>query len=216
MTMSATISGTSIKMNVRLLREGFARVTDSTTEQIFTPSGGWRLILGDKQYTQLSASEAKDSANSGPPGFEGFFKDTKTLTAVGAPESSKLGDLVTTRVEVKPTEAAGGEGKQYLHLDPKTKLPEGVEFSIQSQTYTMVYTDLKLDVGLTPKDFEWTPPAGWTVAPAQTEPDFTANLLKLGSDAPAFSVDAPGGGKTSLGAAMKGKKATLINFWFYG
>lgn len=53
-------------------------------------------------------------------------------------------------------------------------------------------------------------------SPPSGAQDFEANLLKIGTKAPAFSVNNPKGGKISLAQAMKGKKATLVNFWFYG
>lgn len=44
----------------------------------------------------------------------------------------------------------------------------------------------------------------------------TAFLLPLGRQAPLFTLPTPTGGEISLSAALQGKKALLINFWFYG
>ena len=53
-------------------------------------------------------------------------------------------------------------------------------------------------------------------SPATAQQDMTSGLLAIGSKAPAFSVNSPRGGKISLASVIKGKKATLVNFWFYG
>lgn len=39
--------------------------------------------------------------------------------------------------------------------------------------------------------------------------------LKPGTTAPKWTAKTPGGSTLSLRAALKGKKALLVNFWFY-
>lgn len=60
--------------------------------------------------------------------------------------------------------------------------------------------------------FKWMPPATARLA---EEPDFEKNLLAVGKLAPDFDLSRPGGGRLALSDAVKGKKATLVNFWFY-
>lgn len=40
-------------------------------------------------------------------------------------------------------------------------------------------------------------------------------LLAPGKAAPAFTLSNPVGGQVSLSKALAGKKAVLVNFWFY-
>jgi len=74
-------------------------------------------------------------------------------------------------------------------------------------------TNLKLNPPLTPAEFKFTPPPG---AEEFTPPDFAGRLIPVGREAPAFTLPAPEGGKVSLTGLLKGRKALLVNFWFYG
>jgi hypothetical protein len=219
-TVSISSMGQAMKMPTKIMRGGFLRVVMfGMTEQIATPTGGWMLMTAQKQYLKRS-TEVASATDNALPGFEPLYSIAKPLVAIGAPAAGKIGDKVTTRIPVDNVQLGGGKG--YLHLDPQSRLPAGYETDsdgIKATNGTKLvigYDDLKVDAGLTAKDFEWTPPPGWTefARPAQT--DFTANLLKLGSKAPSFSLKTPRGGKMSLAKAMEGRKATLVNFWFYG
>jgi hypothetical protein len=46
-------------------------------------------------------------------------------------------------------------------------------------------------------------------------PQFEAKLLPAGKVAPDFNLPMPRGGQLSLTDARRGKKAVLVNFWFY-
>ncbi len=72
------------------------------------------------------------------------------------------------------------------------------------------YADLRLDAPLTPRAFAWKPPAG------AKKLDYTADLLKVGSPAPAFTLKTPEGAGVSLASTVGKNKATLVAFWFYG
>ena len=43
----------------------------------------------------------------------------------------------------------------------------------------------------------------------------SSGLLPVGKPAPNFNLPTPGGKKLNLSSAVRTKKATLINFWFY-
>ena len=51
--------------------------------------------------------------------------------------------------------------------------------------------------------------------PTQSE-DPSDSLIPVGKTAPAFSLPNPAGGNVSLSESLRGKKAVLVNFWFYG
>ena len=46
--------------------------------------------------------------------------------------------------------------------------------------------------------------------------DMDAKLVKVGKPAPLFSIPGPKGGTVDLAQTLRGKKAILVNFWFYG
>jgi outer membrane lipoprotein-sorting protein len=219
LNVSMTMAGQTDVMNAKFMRGGYVRASSRMQgEQILTPTGGWLLMTTQKEYIKQSA-EATASQRSNPlPGFEPLFDGAKPLMAGGPVEAGKLGAKATLRI---PTKAAGfpGAGKQYIHLDPATKLPAGIEISVSSQTMAMSYEDVKLDPGLTSKDFEWSPPSDWKEAASSRTTgtqDYLKGLLKVGSKAPAFTLNTPTGGTTSLASTVKAAKVTLVNFWFYG
>jgi len=217
LTMTVSVAGRTMKMPTKILRGGFVRTLTDGNEQIVTPTGGWTLNAAQKQYARQDASEAARQASNALPGFE-QLAGAKPLQALDGPMPAKLGDKATVRISVKSPPSSGlpAEAKCYLHFDPALKLPVGVEATAGGQSFTLAYEDLRLDAGLTPKDFEWTPPPGWTALQPPTQTDMTASLLKLGSIAPKFKLNTPKGGKMSLASASAGKKAALVNFWFYG
>lgn len=75
------------------------------------------------------------------------------------------------------------------------------------------YIDLKFDQGMTAKSFAFKPPTGATKEPSNA---LDAQLLPVGSKAPDFTLKTFDGKTIKLSQYVKGKKATLVNFWFYG
>jgi outer membrane lipoprotein-sorting protein len=63
--------------------------------------------------------------------------------------------------------------------------------------------------------FNWRPPAAAKLVKPQTTADLEQKLIPVGKAAPDFNLPTPQGGRLSLGDALKGKKALLLNFWFY-
>ena len=71
-------------------------------------------------------------------------------------------------------------------------------------------------MALSDASFAYVPPPGAILYTPPTLDDYNKKLLPVGSMAPRFALSAPTGGKTTLADALKGKKAVLVNFWFYG
>jgi peroxiredoxin/outer membrane lipoprotein-sorting protein len=224
-TMSTSVGGQTMTMKGKWMKGGYQQISTGQFEMITTPAGALMLLPETKQYMKQPVDEAQSQGFEALPGLEPVFENARPLIALGPPEPAKLGSKATLRVWTKVSgvekSSASSTGKQYVHFDPETKFPAGAEYSDKGQNYVLIYEDLKLDAGLTAKDFEWTPPAGWreltmNERPAPSQIDKTADLLNIGGKAPAFVLSTPSGGKASLAAAMKGKKATLVNFWSYG
>jgi hypothetical protein len=98
-------------------------------------------------------------------------------------------------------------------------LLEGSEYEVKQQDSwgTMSFW-LKLNLPMTTVQFAYTPPADFKSnvgGPEAERARGVASLLKVGARAPDFRLPTPEGSKLSLTAARKGKKAVLINFWFY-
>lgn len=72
-------------------------------------------------------------------------------------------------------------------------------------TLTNIRTDSKMNIA----EFQFKPPKD-----AKLEEGVEDRLLPLGKQAPEFSLPTPAGQKKTLAEIGKGKKATLINFWF--
>jgi peroxiredoxin len=80
----------------------------------------------------------------------------------------------------------------------------------------VVLTNVKIDRPLPADTFAYTLPKDATPYKGHSIEDYNSMLLPVGSVAPSFAVAAPIGGRVELADALKGKKAVLINFWFYG
>jgi outer membrane lipoprotein-sorting protein/peroxiredoxin len=76
-----------------------------------------------------------------------------------------------------------------------------------------VLSHLKINETLSERDFSYTPPADAVLYDLS---DPAGRLLPVGEKAYRFSVPAPVGNPLTLDGVLKGKKAVLINFWFYG
>jgi outer membrane lipoprotein-sorting protein len=63
--------------------------------------------------------------------------------------------------------------------------------------------------------FAYTPPKNAKVAERST-PNYEAKLVPVGQEAPNFTLPSPAGGQIALSEALRGKKALIVNFWFYG
>lgn len=70
-------------------------------------------------------------------------------------------------------------------------------------------SNVKLNTPRVAADFAYKGPA------AAADPSEAA-LLAVGKDAPEFALPTPEGGNVALADRRKGKKAVLVNFWFYG
>ena len=86
----------------------------------------------------------------------------------------------------------------------------------QSAKLDAVLKNVKVDPPLADAAFAFAPPKGATLFKPPSLDDYNKNLLPVGSAAPRFALSSPTGGKVALDDILKGKKAVLVNFWFYG
>jgi outer membrane lipoprotein-sorting protein len=76
----------------------------------------------------------------------------------------------------------------------------------------MLLKNVRVNQPLPDAVFAFRPPRTATLVD-RSSPD--AGLLPLGKTAPDFTLPTPSGGEIALREALKGKKALLVNFWFY-
>lgn len=122
----------------------------------------------------------------------------------------------TTYQVVKLISKTPPEGPRRYFFRPDGLL-EGMEAEVTQQdgagTHQFWLKNVKLNAPMTAGQFAFKPPAGFK--PFEPGAGVNASLLKEGMDAPDFRLPTPDGSELSLTAAREGKKAVLINFWFY-
>jgi len=105
-----------------------------------------------------------------------------------------------------------------LYVTPEkvvTRMALQLQQGPQWSHYSAVLQNVKIGEPIADTAFAYTPPAGATTA-ASGGDSLDAKLIPVGKDAPVFTIPTPTGGQVSLAEASRGKKATIVNFWFYG
>jgi outer membrane lipoprotein-sorting protein len=167
-----------------------------------------------KQYQKMEAAPrgiAGFPAGPGPFAPIALFFDPNALPL--APDAQAVGPQLVNGKSYEVVEMKSAEGTT-RHFFGSGGFLEGVELSMtrgeMHATVKSWLTAHRLNVPLTAQQFAYTPAAGFN---ERKGPE--ASLLAVGKKAPDFELPVPGGGKLSLTAARDGKKAVLINFWFY-
>ena len=127
-------------------------------------------------------------------------------------------DNITYRILEKHTVQQSIETTAKYYVAPNNLVTRSVITSTMgsnSMLATTVFTDIRINPPLTVAEFQYTPPKTARLYKPPTEQDETASLVPVGKAAPAFSLPTPAGSHVSLAVAGKGKKAILVNFWFY-
>ncbi|MBB6049737.1 redoxin family protein [Armatimonas rosea] len=201
----------SQKMSGKLLLQppGFGRVE-------FTPDKGEKILMildGKSTYSITGKKFTKTPVDM--DGIWPFLKgvpgaDPKKFTSVG---TEKIEETTFDVLELK-------EASQTLrvYISPE-KIIQRFRVTVGDGTQggqELVISHVQLDTELAAENF--TLPTGLEEAKAPGAEGLdalNAKLLKVGTTAPAFNLGTPTGGKLSLAQALKGKKAVLVNFWFF-
>jgi outer membrane lipoprotein-sorting protein len=215
-----------MKGSAKIKRPNLARIeTKGMMAQTVASDGKtvWTLMKDANQYMKQAAdAEGKNLANAVIPNFPlAFFLNPKAdfLTPGAAVKftgvstetvAGKSYQMISGSVE-KPFQ---GEIKLYVGAD---KLMHRLALTIKQGSDSLLLEttlqNIKTGVALAASAFAYTPPK---TAKAFEQPNFEARLVKVGADAPNFTLPTPTGGQVALTELLKGKKATLINFWFHG
>jgi outer membrane lipoprotein-sorting protein/peroxiredoxin len=157
-----------------------------------------------------------------------FHKDDKGMYIPLATGFEMYSPASQYKLDYKAVEEAEFEGKRVfalvsepkdipnlrsrIFIDPETWLPIGSDQKMLDDVTILVYKNVKTDRQFVPADFTWAPPKG-AVDGTKIITD-SPKPLQVGEIAPDFNLPLANGKNISLGDALKGKKALLVNFWF--
>jgi hypothetical protein len=169
----------------------------------------------EKQVMRVPAPGPNPDLRAGPGGipiqYLFFNPQGKLVTGSSKYQGTKKVAGVTYQVVRGHIGGGGTAPNATLYFGP-SGLPEGVEFTESPQEkLTLWVRGIRLNAPLKPEQVAYTPPHDFTEP--QT-PD--KSMLPVGKEAPDFLLPRPGGNQLALTDALKGKKAVLVNFWFYG
>lgn len=184
------------------------------------------VMKEQKQYMKQKAAPNGENIQSGILSGMFFNPDIKATLANFATQGGApvwKGTEARNGVKYQVLEIASkGEDKTRIRVfvGPK-KLIEGIamERSMQGQTVKIeeFFTNVKVNTRLAASRFAFKPPAGFKPFEMSTPQSYDAKLLAVGAEAPAFELTKPDDkSKVSLAKMLEGRKAVLVNFWFYG
>ena len=212
-----------MKADVQLLKPSYGRVhmkgiAPGEMTLIFDATTMVVVVEGEKQYMEMPSQPQRvglgPGSDSNDPMIAFLFPDK--IASAGkrfyAGRKTVAGSQFETVKLVLPA------GDTLLYLDD-TGLLVGTERSIPNGagpafTITTWLRNIKRDSGLTADNFVFTPPAGFKKITPPAGPSST--LLKIGGKAPDFTIPMPQGGSVRLAKTVAARRATIINFWFYG
>ena len=194
----------------------YAKTIASDGKNIYT-------LLPNNQYQKAPADALGKNIESlwaAPIGM--FFSGRFQSMSGGKPTTTYLGKQTVEGTEYDVVKFSDPKPYPYvstLYIAPN-KLATRLEMELNQDGRAIkldaVLRNVKTDVALPAAAFAYTPPKGATLYAPPSLDDYNKKLLPVGSAAPMFALSAPTGGKVELAEALKGKKAVLVNFWFYG
>jgi len=209
---------------VRLMKPNLGRVVlkpqgaeSSDTTMISDGKNFYLVMTAAKRYRKMPAPP---KGVGGPIGYfapvKAFF-EPEVLTAGAEHRHAGTKEVDGKSYDVVQfTSAQPPEGPTRYYFGASGLL-EGMEVDIKegARTGTVSFwvKNPRLDAALPEKEFAYTPPADFTLDDPVAR--LEGSLLKVGTNAPDFRLPQPDGGALTLASARKGKKAVLINFWFY-
>jgi outer membrane lipoprotein-sorting protein len=202
-------------------------ITGQPMNQLVVSNGKeMTIVLKDqKQFIKQKSSPNGEGIRGGFFLGSLFFNpDLKemlgALTGKSGVSPTLKGEEVRDGVKYQVLEATGeGERKTRLQLyvGPQ-KLVQGVtlEQTTNGQTLKLeeFFSNVKVGTKLPATLFAYKPPADYK---PYAPPKYDEKLLAVGKEAPAFELTKPDDkSKVSLAKMLDGRKAVLVNFWFYG
>jgi outer membrane lipoprotein-sorting protein len=209
-TVAVKAQGQAQTVKMRLLMPNNAEILEDGFEVHMSPKGSWSYMKASNQYMLIpTAAKPANMVDSFLPGFDAGIP----VSVTGPASYQTLDGRKLVAIPVKSVAIGSGT----MLVDEVSLVPVLFRASVKGLDMTMSYSDVQIDGDMTAESFAWTPPKGSTEMKASAgQDDYTKNMLKVGSKAPNFNLKRPNGTKYSLNEALKGHKALLVNFWFYG
>jgi outer membrane lipoprotein-sorting protein len=204
-----SFNGEQKKSTFQWRSDGCFRFATDDIYLVTNSKGSWYYMGANKQYMKMPDPPA---ISQFVPGFAAPKAGFKAIgDIVSGTEFGKIVNTVTFKPEDEFLESVS------LFFDPKTSLPIGSTMKVKgapsAEMTKTQYTQVKFNQTLSDSVFAWNPPKD---AKEYVQPDFAADLLKVGTQAPNFKAKLSTGKETSLKDLLKGKKGMILNFWFYG
>jgi outer membrane lipoprotein-sorting protein len=232
-TMKSRFGSSTSTGTVALKRPNLARFEMTGNPSLLVVADGknlFQVLPGRKEYQKTKL--AADGSNMRIPFGEsvtGFFYPDTIGRGWSGTSSRYIGKewldgdgCEVIEVDIRFPEGVPGPKKltsRYFISDRDHLIHQTVTTVVDEEGTTTNVSRLKnaqTDVRIDDATFRWTPPATAQLVVPPTPADFEKKLVPMGKPAPDFNLPMPQGGQLSLSDARKGKKATLVNFWFYG
>ncbi len=212
---------------VKLMKPNFARITITGGPLAQTVASNGKdiyVLTANNQYRKKAANaQGRNIEALWAMPIAYFFNPTlSSLAPFGQGADVQTRYLGRQTVDGASLEAVAVSGEKpiahtiTLFIGPD-KLFRRVRVDLKqgnsSTRYEAALKNIRVGTPMTAASFAYAPPK---TAKAYEPPDFEAKLVPVGQKAPEFSLPTPTGGTLALADAVKGKKATVINFWFYG
>ncbi len=196
---------------------GFAKTIASDGKNLYT-------LMPNNQYQKEDVDtqgRAIDTMGAAPVTMFFGGQATRIFGSGSKPETLYMGKQSIEGVVYEVVQLKGKGQVVYtmnLYIAPSKLVTRmDAEIVAGSQTVKMdaILKNVNVSMPLPETAFAYAPPKGATLYAPPSLDDYNKKLLPVGSAAPQFALSAPTGGKIALEDALKGKKAVLVNFWFY-
>jgi len=166
-----------------------------------------------KEFLDIKASNLKGVGVL--PGFETYTNPAKYGIKAVSLTTAKLNGKVTKVIKMR-SDKLGMD--LTLTVNAATGYPLKLTTLKENQKRVITFAKFIPNAKINKSKFVWKVPAGATAykQPESKLPDYTANLLKISSQAPDFELMTTSGTAQKLSSYFGKGKAVLVNFWFYG
>ena len=218
--------GQPLKRNVgtvRLMKPNYALITLAGDYPMSTlaSDGASVFELPDPSKYRMKKADPR-GANIDAPWwglpFRHFFTQSVNPFGAGPDETAKAayaGEELIEGESFRVVEVTGEKpmayaarfylGEDYLVRRTVVTFGKGERAAV----FSAKLRNVRAGARLAARSFRFAPPRG-----ARLDDGLTEKLLAVGAEAPDFTLAGAGGGAVSLAGLRRGKRATLVNFWY--
>ena len=208
---------------IRLMKPNYAliKLNGDYPLRVLASDGATRYMApDDKSYTQEAIDPQGAKVDTPWWGFPFRFFFSQILNPFpSAPNSTEqLDDVTTETISGRPFRVLHAHGSSPMgsykaeFFFYRTVLERAtVQFGdgTKSGVFEASLSRVKVNVPYSAKSFRFVPHAD------QRTTSMASGMLSIGNSAPDFTLPTPDGKQLELSRFRQGKKATLVNFWYY-